>query len=65
MLEIISNVYCECQNLIAPWPYNQSLDGVDMKFDQHKLAGHYSQIAESLYVAYDDAASHRSSELKG
>ncbi|MCS3511248.1 hypothetical protein M2392_001270 [Pseudomonas grimontii] len=36
-----------------------------MKFDQHKLAGHYSQIAESLYVAYDDAASNRSSELKG
>jgi len=24
-----------------------------------------SQIAESLYVAYDDAASNRSSELKG
>lgn len=24
-----------------------------------------SQIAESLYVAYDDAASHRASELKG
>lgn len=24
-----------------------------------------SQVAESLYVAYDDAASHRADELKG
>ena len=24
-----------------------------------------SQVAESLYVAYDDAATHRASELKG